>query len=81
MVRPSGGKGLAYIALYEAPQPSDQTGLEERLLLVLKGGGGMIYDMELDWLPGWGARPHPWAATWLLGWIRLLFGPKPSYTF
>jgi hypothetical protein len=34
----------------------DQTNLDERLLLILKGGEGMIHEVEVDWLPGWGGR-------------------------
>jgi hypothetical protein len=40
-----GASDLAYIALYEEPQPLDQTDLDEWLLLILKGGGGMIREV------------------------------------
>jgi hypothetical protein len=35
----------------------DQTDLDEQLLLILKGGGGMIQELGPDWPPGWGGRP------------------------
>jgi hypothetical protein len=57
MVPPLGARGLAYIALYEAPQPSDQTDLDERLLLIIKGDRGMIHEVAPDWPPRWGGCP------------------------
>jgi hypothetical protein len=78
---PPGARALAYIALYEAPQPSDQTDLNERLLFVLKGNGGRIHELTSDWLYRWDACPHPWATAQLLSRIHLPFGPEPSRTF
>jgi hypothetical protein len=78
---PPGARGLAYIALLEAPQPSDQTDHDLRLLLILKSGGGMIQKVEPNWLYRWGARPYPWVATRLPGRISLPFGLEPSRTF
>jgi hypothetical protein len=46
---PPGARGLAYIALYEASQPSDQIALDLRLLFTLKGGGGAIRETGPDW--------------------------------
>jgi hypothetical protein len=54
-----GARGLAYIALFEAPQPLDQTDIDLRLIFILKGDGGMIRKTEPDWLCRWGGRPHP----------------------
>jgi hypothetical protein len=56
---PPGAKGLAYIALKEAPQSSDQTDLDLRLIFIVKGGGSMIQEVEPDWLYWWGERPNP----------------------
>jgi hypothetical protein len=47
-------RGLAYIALSESPQPSDQTDLDQRLLFILKHGGGTIQELAPDWSPRWG---------------------------
>jgi hypothetical protein len=60
MVSP-GVRGLAYIALQEAPQPSDQTGLDLWFLFILKGGGGRIRELTPDWSNHWGGRLGPGA--------------------
>jgi hypothetical protein len=53
-----GVRGLAYIALSESPQPSNQTDLDQRLLFILKGDGGTIQELAPDWSPRWGGRPE-----------------------
>jgi hypothetical protein len=78
---PPGARGLAYIALWEAPQLSDQTDLDLRLLFILKGGRGVIHETELDWLRGLGGCPGAWAPTWLPSQFCLPFGLEPSHTF
>jgi hypothetical protein len=35
----------------------DQTDLDERLLLILKGGGDMVHEVATDWPSHWGGRP------------------------
>jgi hypothetical protein len=55
-------RGLAYIALEEAPQPLDQTNRDGRLLLILKGGRGMIREVGPNWPPRWGGRLGGWGA-------------------
>jgi hypothetical protein len=51
----------------------DQTDLNQRLILHLKGGGGTIREPPPDWLQGVGARPKGWGGR--LG--LLLGGPLP----
>jgi hypothetical protein len=47
--------------------------LINNFLLILKGGGGRIHEVEPDWLCSSGARPNPWAAARLSGPSRLRF--------
>jgi UDP-N-acetylglucosamine enolpyruvyl transferase len=51
------GKGPEYIALSEAPLPSDQTDLNRQFLLLLKVGGGTIRVIHPDWLRERGGCP------------------------
>jgi hypothetical protein len=51
----------------------DQTNLDEQLLLILKGGGGIIHEVAPDWPHHRGGRLGPGVSAPLLGLFRLSF--------
>jgi hypothetical protein len=52
------GSMPVYIARSKEPRPSDQTNLNERLILILKGGGRWIHETQPDWLRGEDGHPR-----------------------